>query len=215
MIQLSYISSATQAMSSEQLLALLQQCLDNNPTRGITGMLLYGNETFAQTLEGEEDTVDALYEKILHDPRHSNVKSLHRKVVIDRQYADWSMGFKRVSDKDLQNIRGLADFTEKDFNFAFLADHTALAENLMDHYSYWDPLVRQVDEKDQIIKHLKKQLAESRGYVEIASLVLESVAEASKTNSVGESHVRLCEFALETFSQLQIVTARPGVTRAA
>ncbi len=215
MIQLSYISSAAEAMSTEQLLELLQQCLNNNPAHGITGMLLYGNQTFAQTLEGDEAEVDALYDKILRDPRHRNVKSLHRKVVIDRQYADWSMGFKRISDKELLNIGGIANFTEKDFNFDYLAGHSDVAENLMDHYSYWDPLVRQVDEKEQVIKQLKRELAESRGYVEIASLVLESVAEASRTNSVDESHVRLCEFALDTFGQMQIFAAKPGTTRAA
>jgi hypothetical protein len=215
MIQLSYISSAAQAMSTEQLLTLLQQCLNNNPKRGITGMLLYGNNTFAQTLEGDDDAVDALYEKILHDPRHTDVKSLRRKTVIDRQYADWSMGFKRVSDKELRHIGGIANFTEKDFNFQYLAGHNDVAESLMDHYSYWDPLVRQVDEKEQVIKQLKRELAESRGYVEIASLVLESVAEAGRTTSLDESHVRLCEFALDTFGQMQILSARPGTTRAA
>jgi bacteriocin-like protein len=36
---------------------------------------------------------------------------LHRKTIERRQYSDWSMGFKRISDKELQNVEGLRDFS--------------------------------------------------------------------------------------------------------
>lgn len=199
MIQIAYISAATQPMSTEHLLALLQQSLRNNAGNGVTGMLLYGNATFLQALEGEESVVAALFDKILLDPRHTNVKILHRKAIERRQYSDWTMGFKRVSDQELQKIEGLRDFSEKNFNSEYLAENTAVAETLMDHYSkpYWDPLVRALDEKDDIITDLKKTLAETRGSIEVASLMLESVVDASKINGLSEGHVRLCELALD------------------
>lgn len=215
MIQMSYISSAPQPMSTVQLLALLQQCLRHNPDDGITGMLLYGNQTFVQTLEGEEQTVEDLYRKIQNDPRHTNIRFLHRKIIGDRQYSDWSMGFRRISDRELEKIEGLGDFSEKDFNFDYLTEHAVVTESLMDHYSYWDPLVRQVDEKENIIKQLKKLLAQSRGCVEIAGLVLESVVDASRTDSLDESHVRLCEFALDALTEMQIFAAKAKKTAAA
>ena len=52
MIQTAYVSRAAETMTQENLLALLQQCLANNEAGGVTGMLLYGNETFLQVLEG-------------------------------------------------------------------------------------------------------------------------------------------------------------------
>lgn len=203
MIQLSYISCATEPMSAEQLLALLQQCLTKNPLNGVTGMLLYGNLTFLQALEGEEQVIDGLFEKILKDPRHTNVQFLHRRSIECRQYSDWSMGFKRVSDKELEQVAGLRDFGERNFNFQYLIENKNVIESLMDHYRkpYWDPLVRELDAKDEVIAHLRKALAQTRGCVEIASLVLESVVDQSKKSALSEGLVSLCESALNSLRQ--------------
>ena len=72
MIQVAYVSRAVQPMSSEDLLRLLQQCRANNSELGITGMLVYGNGTFLQVLEGEVGAVDKLVEE----------NSYYRKAVI-------------------------------------------------------------------------------------------------------------------------------------
>jgi len=134
MIQLSYLSTAIEPMSTQDLLRLLQQCREKNPARGITGMLLYGNSTFLQVLEGEEQVVDELVEKIRQDPRHTDLQILYRKKIKQREYADWSMGFKRVSDKDLRQVEGLRYFGEKDFNPDYLAQHNNVVQNLMNHF---------------------------------------------------------------------------------
>ncbi len=204
MIQISYISSAAQPMSTEQLLALLQQSLKNNAVNGVTGMLLYCNGTFLQALEGDEKAVDGLYDKIQTDPRHTNIQFLHRRSIEHRQYSEWSMGFKRVSDKELQKIEGLRDFSERDFNAAYLTKNIAVVENIMDHYRtpYWDPLVRELDEKEDTIKQLKKELTRARGCAEIAGLVLESVADTGRNGGLSDGHVRLCELALDTLRQI-------------
>ncbi len=134
MIQISYISSATEPWSTQELLRLLQQCRENNAGNGVTGMLLYGNETFLQVLEGEEKVINDLVDKIRTDPRHTNVQILHRRTIQRRQYSDWSMGFKRVSDKELQHVEGLRDFGEKDFNADYLIQHGSVIQSLMDHF---------------------------------------------------------------------------------
>jgi hypothetical protein len=204
MIQISYLSSATEPLSTEQLLALLQQCLAHNTGSGVTGMLLYGNATFLQVLEGEAQVIDALYDKIKKDPRHAHILFLHRKTIERRQYQDWSMGFKRISDKDLQRIEGLRDFSAKDFNADYLGRHAAVVDRLIEAYSapFWDPLVRELDEKEKVIEHLNKTLAQARGAAEIAGLVLESVVEASGKGSLSDGHVRLCELALDSLRQI-------------
>jgi len=134
MIQMLYISSATEPMSTEDLLGLLRECRENNAAKGITGMLIYGNATFLQVLEGEEEVVDDLFENIRRDPRHSNVEILHRKTIERRQYSDWSMGFKRVSGKELAKIEGMRDFDEQNFNQAYLIEHGNIVSSLMDHF---------------------------------------------------------------------------------
>jgi hypothetical protein len=203
MIQIAYISTATQPMTTEQLIDLLQQSFENNTATGVTGMLIFGNATFLQVLEGEERVVDGLYEKIKKDPRHNSPSLLHRKPIQRRQYDDWTMGFKRVAGKELQGIEGLRDFSETDFNSEYLKLNTAVADSIMDHFRkpYWDPLVRELEEKEDYIRHLKKSLARTRSSVEVASLVLESIFDASNTNSLSQRHLRLCAFALEALGK--------------
>lgn len=202
MIQLSYISSAAHPMSTEALVALLQTCVNNNQRDGLTGMLLFANDTFLQTLEGEEAAVERVYAKILKDPRHDNIKPLSRRPIERRQYSDWSMGFRRLSDADVKHVDGLIDFSERKFTFKYLADKPDDARRLMDHFSSWDPLVRKVEERDEAVRHLKAMLAHARGCVEIATLVLESVAVAGKTGPLDNEHLRLCDVALTALRQV-------------
>ena len=204
MIQTAYVSRAAETMTQEALLSLLQQCLANNESSGVTGMLLYGNDTFLQVLEGEEAVLDAVIDKIRKDPRHSKIHFLYRKPLEQRQYADWSMGFKRISAQGLQAIGGLSEFREKDFNFDYLIEHEAVVETLMDRFRepHWDPLIRELDAKDKVIEYLKKALTHTRGCIEIASFVLESVAAASRSGRLDEQQLRLCESALDTLRRV-------------
>jgi bacteriocin-like protein len=121
-------------MSTHDLLGLLQECRENNAGSAITGMLLYYKGTFLQVLEGDEKIVDTLVEKIRKDVRHTNIHIINRKTIERRQYADWSMGFKQVSNKELQNIEGLREFGENYLNADYLTQHSSIVQNLMDHF---------------------------------------------------------------------------------
>jgi hypothetical protein len=197
MIQTAYVSRAAEAMTQQSLLALLKQALKNNEASGVTGMLLYSNDTFVQVLEGEESALDPVIGKISRDPRHSDVHFLYRKPIRDRQYGDWSMGFKS-GGLDLPALGA------QNFNFDYLIEHEAEVDSLMQKYRspHWDPLVRELDAKDKVIEHLKKALSHTRGCIEIASFVLENVATASRSGRLDEQHLRLCESALDSLRQV-------------
>ena len=134
MIQTSYISTASEPMSNEALLGLLKECRESNAGNGITGMLLYGNGTFLQVLEGEDRAVDALVERIRQDDRHTDLHVLYRTPIERRQYPDWSMGFKRISGNALSKVEGLVGFGEKDFTPGNLLGNDRLVQSLMDHF---------------------------------------------------------------------------------
>ena len=134
MIQLSYVSTATKSMSKRALETLLEECRHNNSMMGITGMMLYGNKTFIQVLEGQEDAVESLFEKIKNDPRHTDVKSLRKRTITRREHSDWSMGFKQISPEDLREIKGLDDFSESDLNAEKLSGQSKKVEALMSHF---------------------------------------------------------------------------------
>ncbi len=204
MIQISYLSAATQPMSTQDLMSLLDTCLRRNTERGVTGMLLYGNETFLQALEGDEAVVEPLYETILTDPRHADVQLLRRKTIAHREYADWSMGFKRIAGATLPHPDAVLEFSDSEFTADFLRQHVEIAEELIDHYRqpHWEPLVEALDERDRMLKHLKSTLAHTRGCLGLATLVLEGCAEAGRGGTFGAAQARLCETALGMLRQV-------------
>ena len=78
----------------------------NNARVGVTGALLFNGGSFAQVLEGSRAAVEATFERIQRDPRHSDVSVLQCEPVAARGFPNWSMGF--VGDSP----RGRALWTE-------------------------------------------------------------------------------------------------------
>jgi hypothetical protein len=74
---------------------LFSKARSNNKKRDITGALLISGDWFAQTLEGDEDTVRALFETIARDGRHERVSILAEETVPARLFSKWAMA--RVS----------------------------------------------------------------------------------------------------------------------
>jgi len=199
MIQVSYVSRSTQAMSSSDLLSLLHECRSNNRRNDVSGLLLYGNGTFLQTIEGEDEVVDPLYEKIFSDKRHANIELLYRKEITKRQYSEWSMGFEEISDESLKNVDGLRHFGTVDFNFTTLTGNRDVVEALLEHYRepHYDQILGELDAKDRVIAHLERTISTMRDRAALARLALESITEASRQGQPSEALLDLCESALE------------------
>jgi hypothetical protein len=100
LVRLLYASKAVDDVSQEELLGILSQSKANNPERGITGVLCSSGRIFLQLLEGGRMQVNALYNRIAADPRHSDVVILSYTEISERKFAGWSMGLvnlKRVN----------------------------------------------------------------------------------------------------------------------
>ncbi|KAJ1583210.1 hypothetical protein NDA12_005503 [Ustilago hordei] len=95
LIQVVYTSSArSRQMTKDEVKSILRTSRTNNTCKGITGLLLYHDGSFAQFLEGPAAAVDALYHKIEHDPRHHGVIRVLRQPVTKRDFKQWSMAFR-------------------------------------------------------------------------------------------------------------------------
>ncbi len=105
-----YASAASRDLTTEELAALLQAARENNARLGLTGMLLYAEGSFFQVLEGEAAVVDALYAKIENDRRHEQVTLIIREPIPKRHFDAWTMGFYKVSRKELAGLAGVNDF---------------------------------------------------------------------------------------------------------
>ena len=106
-----YCSASTKTpLSSAELESLLAECRLKNSKADITGILLYQNGSFFQVLEGADNAVQALFQKISLDKRHHQTKKIIFESIATRSFAAWTMGFPKITAKELATIPGLNDF---------------------------------------------------------------------------------------------------------
>jgi hypothetical protein len=87
-----YASRAPRPITKDLLDAILQQSRANNPVLGITGMLCFTNELFIQVIEGGRDQVCELFNAIVRDDRHLDVRILIFEEISERRFGNWTMG---------------------------------------------------------------------------------------------------------------------------
>ena len=104
MYHLIYASSARHPLNADELSELLNVSITNNALRNITGFLIYTEGEFIQILEGEKVDVEVIFDKILNDKRHHEIKVLVREVIKRRSFETWSMGFKTLQSHKLMPI---------------------------------------------------------------------------------------------------------------
>lgn len=73
-------------------------------------MLLYKDGNFMQALEGEEKTVRNLYNKIEADSRHRGSMILLKETIEERQFPNWTMGFRNLNSSDSLLDIGYSEF---------------------------------------------------------------------------------------------------------
>ncbi|MBN9360848.1 MULTISPECIES: BLUF domain-containing protein [unclassified Devosia] len=87
-----YASRATQSPMSKLTDSILKTSRDNNPARGITGFLCFSGDIFIQVLEGGRNEVCELFNRIVKDERHTNVRLLAYQEIRQRKFGTWTMG---------------------------------------------------------------------------------------------------------------------------
>ena len=92
LVRLMYASRAVPSVDQEALLAILRQCKNRNPEQGITGVLCYSDGIVLQVLEGGRSAVNALYNRIVADTRHTQVELMIYSEIGERRFTGWSMG---------------------------------------------------------------------------------------------------------------------------
>jgi len=212
MLRVTYLSRETDSFSARGLVELLEHCKNNNPALGVTGMLMYANGTFLQTLEGEAETVETLLTKIERDKRHHGFQVIKRESIDERIYKNWSMGFERLTEAALHDEPALKAFQLDDFNPEFLSAHPSVVENLIQRHRslHWDPLIREIDARDQFIAELRGALLNARQRNEQALLLIESVVEASAEGNLTDIHLQLCRRMVETLRNPQQPSMSPS-----
>jgi hypothetical protein len=92
---------------------MVEESRPRNDEQGVTGMLLYSGGNIIQALEGPASAVEAIFDAIVADPRHTDVRVLDRGATAQRAFPNWSMGFRDVSEREVADIDGYADFVRR------------------------------------------------------------------------------------------------------
>ncbi|MDX3909803.1 MAG: BLUF domain-containing protein [Sphingobium sp.] len=93
LFQLTYISSARVVMTLDDCNLLLAKARINNRRLNVTGALLFNTKRFLQAIEGEQQTVRALFDRISKDTRHNGIVLLNERMLEERQFGRWAMAF--------------------------------------------------------------------------------------------------------------------------
>lgn len=97
LVRLMYASRAAKPLDPEELGAILRQSRAGNAKVGVTGLLCNSGELFLQVLEGGRGPVNRLYNRIVADPRHTDVVLLNYEEIGERRFAGWAMGQVQLS----------------------------------------------------------------------------------------------------------------------
>ena len=92
LVRLLYASRPASPLTASVIDTILAQSQDGNQAKGITGILCFSDELFLQVLEGGRDAVCELFNAIVRDERHKNVRILGYEEVPERRFGGWTMG---------------------------------------------------------------------------------------------------------------------------
>lgn len=99
-----YFSQAIEPFEP-QIKTILEHSRRNNAELGITGVFLYVRGSIIQVLEGEQQVVEALFQRIEADPRHQQVERILTRPITQRLFAKWNMGYETINHSQLEEIR--------------------------------------------------------------------------------------------------------------
>ncbi len=133
LIQLAYISRSTEPYETTahiptNVAKILLQSRTNNKKNNIVGVLYFSDNCFFQCIEGEQSAIEALYKKLLKDPRHKELKIILKQSIASISFSKWSMKHVPLEQKmmALLKLNGYKSFDPYLFNDQMNRDIIAL-----------------------------------------------------------------------------------------
>ena len=92
--------SAATFGDTDQIARIARSSARRNAEAGITGSLVYVEDTFIQVLEGSQEAVERVFETICCDFRHREIKLIDLVTIQARQFSEWHMGLLASAKDD-------------------------------------------------------------------------------------------------------------------
>jgi hypothetical protein len=126
-----YRSKAVQPPTPAELDAIVREAQSRNSRLGITGMLLYENGRYLQTLEGPPIELDQIWASVRQDNRHTEIEVLSEQLAPGRLFSGWHMQLfdrnKREGRQSPSRAEALAREIPTVAAHALATDHAAIA----------------------------------------------------------------------------------------
>ena len=131
-----YASRALHDFDDAELVTLLLRARAVNEDHDVTGMLVYAARSFLQAFEGDDASVEVVWDRIRLDDRHAELRVLAAGPVLDRSVRDWSMGFEHVAAEELERtLPGYRASMDYPFVSSQLVAAADTAETLLSLYA--------------------------------------------------------------------------------
>ncbi len=107
MLSVIYVSVVDPGLEREEIHALVEVARAHNVRDGLTGALIYNGQNFMQLLEGPVAKVEACLARIRADRRHCGMIEIRRRLIEEREFADFSMHYSplfRETGTEIQRI---------------------------------------------------------------------------------------------------------------
>ncbi|WP_258099872.1 BLUF domain-containing protein [Marinoscillum pacificum] len=114
--RLVYSSVRSESCDQDCIDKILASSVKNNPSKELTGMLLYSEDRFIQILEGPLVNVMETYNMILKDPRHGGSVIRYCAPTEERYFEDWHMGSKSIEEHALEFKTDISSEEKKLYN---------------------------------------------------------------------------------------------------
>ena len=86
-----YVSEATAPFDPAIGAGIARNAPKSNSAEGVTGLLVCFNANFLQVLEGENEMVDQVLNRIRRSSKHRNIRILLDEEITSREFGSWSM----------------------------------------------------------------------------------------------------------------------------
>ena len=98
-----YISTLRSRLNEREAEEMLEKSRVYNDAYGITGMLTVRGLNVMQLVEGAEESVRILLDRIHRDARHDGILTVWSGTYEGRRYPDWSMGITHLDENAQQS----------------------------------------------------------------------------------------------------------------
>ncbi len=99
-----YVSKAKRELSKKNINDLVYNARFANKQNNITGCLIFYDEIFIQLIEGAEHKMNTLFDSILNDDRHYDIKIIDDSVVKTRFFFDWNLLYPKDFPKNFKDL---------------------------------------------------------------------------------------------------------------